>query len=63
MFTSNGVRAGIEGDAMTTTIGTEGLPEQVSMILLGVEQLERSVAFYRDRRDWWEPLTARVKNR
>ena len=22
-----------------------------------------TVAFYRDRRDWWEPLTARVKNR
>ena len=33
---------------MTTMSGAEGLPEQVSMILLGVEQLERSVVFYRD---------------
>jgi dTDP-glucose 4,6-dehydratase len=25
--------------------------------------LERTVAFYRDRRDWWEPLLGRVRNR
>ncbi len=25
--------------------------------------LERTVSFYRDHREWWEPLTARVKNR
>ncbi|MFM7068662.1 MAG: GDP-mannose 4,6-dehydratase, partial [Actinomycetes bacterium] len=25
--------------------------------------LERTVAFYADGRDWWEPLVARVKNR
>ncbi len=27
------------------------------------DALERTVAFYLDRRDWWEPLLARVKNR
>ena len=27
------------------------------------DALDETVAFYRDRRDWWEPLTARVKNR
>ena len=33
---------------MTTMSGAEGLPQQVAMILLGVEELERSVVFYRD---------------
>lgn len=27
------------------------------------DALDETVAFYRERRDWWEPLTARVKNR
>jgi dTDP-glucose 4,6-dehydratase len=27
------------------------------------DALEETVRFYSDRRDWWEPLTARVKNR
>ncbi|MFV0317026.1 MAG: dTDP-glucose 4,6-dehydratase [Microthrixaceae bacterium] len=27
------------------------------------DALERTVAFYRDRADWWEPLTAKVRNR
>jgi len=27
------------------------------------DALERTVAFYLDRRDWWEPLLERVKNR
>lgn len=27
------------------------------------DALDETVSFYRDRRDWWEPLTARVKNR
>ena len=27
------------------------------------DALDETVRFYADRRDWWEPLTARVKNR
>ena len=27
------------------------------------DALERTVAFYLERRDWWEPLLERVKNR
>ena len=27
------------------------------------DALDETVSFYRERRDWWEPLTARVKNR
>ncbi len=27
------------------------------------EGLARTIAFYRDRRDWWEPLRSRVRNR
>ena len=27
------------------------------------DALDETVGFYRDHRDWWEPLTARVKNR
>ena len=56
------------GDRPATTVAIRS-PATRGLCSAGVpstafdDALDETVAFYRDPRDWWEPLTARVKNR